>query len=246
MSTALPSYVSEITLPLLGGAVPIRVLTGGEGDPLVFLHGAGGLSWAPPLDGLAGWFRVYAPEHPGSSDLEALSLVRDIWDLTRFYDEILDALELDTTVLVGHSFGGMVAAELAAGSPRRISKLALIAPIGLWRDDAPVADVAASPPQQLPAMPLADPRDPAATAMAHFIWPIPDKGLRRRLLRVKAPTLLVWGTKDTRVPPVYADDFAALLHDARVERVPGTGHFPHLEAPASTHAILVRFLIGRG
>jgi pimeloyl-ACP methyl ester carboxylesterase len=125
----------------------------------------------------------------------------------------------------------MVAAELAAYSPGRISKLALIAPIGLWRDDAPVAGI---PPHQLPATSVADPHDPAAITTAHFTWPIPDKGLRRRLHRVKAPTLLVWGTQDKLVPPVYADDFAALLHDARIELVPGTGHFPHLEAPAST------------
>jgi pimeloyl-ACP methyl ester carboxylesterase len=241
MTKRLPSYVSEITLPMLGGAVPTRVLTGGQGDPLVFLHGAGGLSWGPPLDGLAGWFRVYAPEHPGSSDPDASARIRDIREVTRFYDELLDALGLDSTVLVGHSFGGMVAAELAACRTGRISKLVLIAPVGLWRDDAPVAGI---PPQQLPATSVAEPHDPAAITTAHLTWPISDKGLRRRLHRVRAPTLLVWGTQ-VKLPPDYADDFAALLPDARIELVPGTGNFPHLEAPASTHAILVRFLIGR-
>ena len=47
--------------------------------------------------------------------------------------------------MVGHSFGGMVAAELAANNPERVTKLVLIAPIGLWRDDAPVPDIAGIP-----------------------------------------------------------------------------------------------------
>jgi pimeloyl-ACP methyl ester carboxylesterase len=264
MTIATPSDVSEITLHLAGGKVPTRVLTAGHGDPVVFLHGAAGLAWAPPLDALATRYRVFAPEHPGASDPDALTHIRDLWDLTLFYDELLDVLELPSVALVGHSFGGMVAAEVAASSRRRIRKLALIAPIGLWRDDAPVPDVAGISPQKLLELSLADPRGPLADMMAaqttdpaarferdlrmasilHFIWPIPDKGLKRRIHRVNAPTLLIWGTEDKLVPPVYAGDFASLLSDAHVEMVGDAGHFPHLEAPEATSAILCDFLAG--
>ena len=67
--------------------------------------------------------------------------------------------------MIGHSFGGMVAAELAANSPRRVSKLVLIAPIGLWRDDVPIPDIAAIPPNELPGLVLADPASPLAALL---------------------------------------------------------------------------------
>ena len=65
--------------------------------------------------------------------------------------------------------------------------------------------------------------------MTKFVWPLPDKGLRKRLHRIKAPTLVVWGTKDRMVPPSYADDFAALIPDARVELLDDAGHMVVLE-----------------
>ena len=58
-------------------------------------------------------------------------------------------------------------------------------------------------------------------ATGKFTWPIPDKGLKKRIHRVTAPTLLVWGKEDRLVPPVYADEFARRLADARVQTVDG-------------------------
>jgi pimeloyl-ACP methyl ester carboxylesterase len=72
-----------------------------------------------------------------------------------------------------------------------------------------------------------------------FIWPIPDKGLKKRIHRVKAPTLLIWGAEDRVVPPVYAEEFRRQIAGARVETVNGAGHAPHLEQPAAV-ANLVR------
>ena len=71
--------------------------------------------------------------------------------------------------LVGHSFGGMVAAEIAANNPERVDRLVLIAPIGLWRDDHPVPDISGIPPEQLPGLVLADPEGPLAAML-----PAPD------------------------------------------------------------------------
>jgi len=80
--------------------------------------------------------------------------------------ELLDALELPATALIGHSFGGMVAAELAANSRHRVSKLVLIAPIGFWRDDAPIADPAGMSPEHLIELMLHDPSGPLAAALS--------------------------------------------------------------------------------
>jgi pimeloyl-ACP methyl ester carboxylesterase len=258
---ALPDHVAERLVPALGGRVQARVLVAGQGDPVLCLHGAGGLIWDPLLEALTAGHTVYAVEHPGA-DGESLEHLPGMWELALFYDEVLDGLDLDRVAVVGHSFGGMVGAELAANSPRRVSKLVLIAPIGLWRDDAPIPDIAGIPADRLPQLALADPNSPlagmltppaddpqalfeAAVRMAsilHFIWPLPDKGLRRRIHRVSAPTLLVWGDQDRLVSPVYAEEFAGLLRHSEIAMMPGAGHLPQLEDPEPVRRAVLGFL----
>ena len=75
-----------------------------------------------------------------------------------------------------------------------------------------------------------------------FIWPIPDKGLKKRIHRVASPTLLVWGGEDRLIPPVYAEEFAGRLRDARVQIVGDAGHAPHLEQPATVARVVREFL----
>ncbi len=258
----LPEGVTERLVPALAGRLEARVLVAGQGDPVLFLHGAGGLIWDPFLATLAQRHTVYAPEHPGAGESDVLSELPGIWELVLYYDELLDSLGLDRVAVVGHSFGGMVATELAANSPRRVSRLTLIAPIGLWRDDTPIADLAAIPPEALPGLLLADPESPLAALLAppaddpqalfeaavrmasilHFIWPIPDKGLRRRIHRVAAPTQLVWGERDALVPPVYAEEFAGLLRRSQTVLIPDAGHLPQLEQPQSVAEAVLDFL----
>lgn len=260
--TKLPAHVTERLVPVLGGKVQARVLVAGTGEPVLFLHGAGGLMWDPFLEALAAGHTVYAVEHPGAGESDALTHLPGIWELVLFYDELLDGLGVERTSVVGHSFGGMVAAELAANNPRRVSRLVLIAPIGLWRDDAPIPDIAGIPKERLPELVLADPRGPladmltppaddpqalfeAAVRMAsilHFIWPLPDKGLRRRIHRVSMPTLLVWGEQDKLVSPVYAEEFAGLLSRSETALVPDAGHLPQLEQPEPVRRAVLEFL----
>ena len=75
-----------------------------------------------------------------------------------------------------------------------------------------------------------------------FIWPIPDKGLKKRIHRIEAPTLLVWGQDDRLVPLAYADEFARRLGKTRVEVVKGAGHAPHLEQPEAASRVVAAFL----
>jgi pimeloyl-ACP methyl ester carboxylesterase len=175
---------------------------------------------------------------------------------------VLDALELPQTAVVGHSFGGMVAAELAANSRQRVSRLVLISAIGLWRDDAPIADIAGIPPGKLAELALADPTGPLAAGMTpppddpqalfeasmrmasilHFIWPIPDKGLDRRIHRITAPALIIWGGRDRLIPPVYAEEFARRLPGAQVEIIAEAAHLPQLETPDAVQERVLAFL----
>jgi len=247
----------EQTVSVWQGKIRLRVLSGGAGPALVFFHGAWGVTWDPFLDELAKGLTVYAPEHPGTSPdtHDDIYHLDGLWDLVLCYDELLSALKLDEAVLVGHSFGGMVACEMAAAYPRRAKRLALIDPIGFWRDSEKVVNWMTVNPAELPAYVFRDPNsegakrmfgpsdppDAAAAARVRlmwamgatgkFTWPIPDKGLKKRIHRVSAPTLLVWGKEDRLVPPVYADEFARRIAGARVQTVEGAGHAPHLEQP---------------
>lgn len=248
------------------GPIQARVLVAGTGSPLLFLHGAGGLMWDPFLDALAAEHTVHAAEHPGARATEDLDHLPGLWELVLFYDELLDALGLDTVAVVGHSFGGMVAAELAANSPKRVSDLVLIAPIGFWRDDFPIPDIAGMPQERLVQLAVADPTGPLAdlltppaddpqalfeaamrtASILHFIWPIPDKGLKRRIHRVSARTLLVWGAQDRLVDPAYAEEFTSRLRYCRLETIDGAGHLAQLEQPAAVSAAVTAFLRKEG
>jgi len=265
MSTdlAMP-VISEEAISIWDGRLTMRIKVAGAGAPLLYLHPAAGLRWDPFLSHLAESFTVYAPEFPGTSvgDPYAIHAVDDLPDVVLVYEELARKLGLHNPVLVGQSFGGMLAAELAATFPAMTDRLVLLDPIGLWRADAPVASWMSTPPEQLPALLfhdptsegaqalLAMPEDPemarAATAgmvwafgcTGKFAWPIPDRGLRKRLHRITASTLIVWGEHDRLVPPTYAQDFQALVADSRVEIIAGSGHVPQVENfPATARAV---------
>ena len=234
----------------------------GEGPPLVWLHSLYGVEAdAPVIDRLSERYSVVAPLAPGFADLEELERIRDIHDLALHYDDVLEALQLEHVVAGGHSFGAMIAAELAAHVPNRVSRLVLLSPLGLWNDAYPVADLFGVPPAEVAGLLYANPaRAPGSgaqldlesvialvkgmTTVARFLWPIPDRGLARRLHRVKAPTLVVHGAEDRFVPPGYADDFVALLPNASREIIPGAGHMLTVEALEKTLTVVDGFLSG--
>ena len=202
---------SEQTLHLWEKKVTAHVKVAGDGPALVYLHSGYGLVWGEMLDLLARDFTVYAPEHPGTAagDPDAVKPLDDIWDLVLYYYEMFDQLGLEAPAVVGHSFGGMVAAEIAANNPRRVSRLVLIDSLGLWRDDTPIKNYMVMPQADLDPLFFHDinhparkqifmnPEDPdsiirvtwALGCTGKYIWPIPDKGLRKRLHRVAAPAL---------------------------------------------------------
>ena len=153
----------ERHVELRGGAVSFRVLTAGTGAPLVYFHSfyeRGG--WSPLLDHLAARFTVYAPLHPGVAGSTGVESLDDVFDLTLAYDEMLGALGVARSHLLGHFFGAMVAAEIAAVFPARARRLVLASPLGLWRDDAPQADIVTLPAEELPPVLWRDPESETA------------------------------------------------------------------------------------
>ena len=252
-------------LSLWQGNVQAEVEVRGSGEPLVYLHGPWGLTADLPfVDLLARTNTVYAPRHPGTSaaDPEAIHRIDSLHDLVVYYAEMFDQLELRSPPLVGHSFGGMVACEIAATMPGSVSRLVLIDPVGLWRDDTPVKNWMIFSEQERQTALFANPEAEGARrffpvpgdtdALADFIWsqactgkfvwPIPDRGLSRRIHRITAPTLVIWGARDGVIADSYADEFASRIPGARVERIDGAGHLPHLEKPDAVAALIAEFV----
>jgi pimeloyl-ACP methyl ester carboxylesterase len=257
--------IEERTLPLANTAFTARLYVAGTGAPVVYFHGASGHIWTGLHDRLAERFSLHAAMHPGWEKMADLDQFDSVADLVLYYVDVLDALGIGRAALVGHSVGGMVAAEVAAMRPDRVSSVALIAAWGLWRDEEPVADIWSQSPGQLAALLWADPDSEVAkanapvmepeallqaylagAAAAHFTWPIPDRGLRRRLHRVTAPTLLVWGREDKVVPASYAADFAERLPDSRTVLLDGAGHNVHIERADAVAAAVIEHVASAG
>ena len=112
--------------------VPVRYLEAGSGQPLVYLHSAGGVTADDVLlNALAKTHHVYAPLLPGYGDSEECGEIRDMLDFTLHTWDVVEALGLKNPILVGHSMGGMIAAEMAAIAPNDVTRLGLIAPGGV-------------------------------------------------------------------------------------------------------------------
>ncbi|HEX4701091.1 MAG TPA: alpha/beta hydrolase [Pseudonocardiaceae bacterium] len=255
MTTEAVPAVSTRTVSVWDGRLTVNVRVAGTGAPLVFLHSPIGLVWDQLLSRFADHYTVYAPEFPGTSvdDPYMGHVIDTVPDLVLAYQEVIEALGVRTPVLVGHSFGGMLAAELAAAFPSLPAKVVLLAPLGLWSDAAPVTNLAAAAADQVPGllfhdptcaaaqMLLTPPDDPAAAVAGavamvwalgctgKFIWPLPDRGLRGRLHRIIAPTLVVWGRQDAIAPVSYADEFTSAIGGARAAVIDDCGHLPQME-----------------
>src|SRR5687768_10455209 len=120
----------------------VRVFEAGSGAPLVFLHSAGGLFPQNPfLDKLAERYRVFAPELPAYGESTGEELLEDMLDFGLHGWDVIGALGLSKPHLMGHSMGGMIAAEMACLAPNDLSKLVLIGSAGLWIDEHPIPDI---------------------------------------------------------------------------------------------------------
>jgi pimeloyl-ACP methyl ester carboxylesterase len=237
--------------------VPVRYFQGGSGPALVFLHGAGGVTAEDPLlAALAKTHTVYAPLVPGYGDSEEAPEIREMLDFTLHTWDVVDALGLKDPILVGHSMGGMIAAEMAAVQPHDVSRLALIAPAGLWDDDHPIADLFSTLPYELPELLFHDAAAGAAMLTAgrnvedpnflqtylvanarqlgmagRILFPIPERGLAQRLYRIRARTVIVWGDSDKLIPPSYAHAFKKGVEGSQLISIPEAGHMVVAEKP---------------
>lgn len=245
----------------------IDLMEDGAGAPLLFLHGAGGtVRWLPFHARLAERFAVRYPVHPGHGGSPEADWIEHISDLAFHYLDLLDELALDRVHLVGASFGGWIAAELAVMASHRLRSLTLIDPVGIKVDGwiypflfgMELPELVGMIFQKMETAMLTAPEDMTApetlitlyrqnTALARVAWSpyLYDPLLRRRLARITAPTLLCWGAHD-RLAPVSpcAETWQKELPGATLRVFEESGHVPHLEEPDAVAKAIAEFCGG--
>jgi pimeloyl-ACP methyl ester carboxylesterase len=246
----------------LGGAT-IALKRGGTGEPVIFLHGADGLTeWPALLDDLAKSYEVIVPDLPGFGQSNAPETVDDISDVAYLLMDMLEAMKLTHVRIIGHSLGAWAALEMAVRSCARIHSLTLLAPAGIHVKGHPKADIYMIDPDEQARLAYADEALGKAAsdralvskhqeqailnriASARLGWNprLYNPRLERWLHRVTCPVLIIWGDTDRIIPTPYADAFAALMPKAKVVKLAHCGHLPHVEKQAETMGLLTPFL----
>ena len=249
------SIVAEAPAPsLVVDKTRIEMIDRGAGRPIFFLHAENGIEASlAVIDELAKGARVIAPTHPGYGRSELPKGMRSIDDLSYFYLDLLDQLDLRDLTVVGVSVGAWVAAEIAVKTTARLSRLVMANAVGVKvadRETRDMVDVYSLTDKELLEILYCDPeagrRDykslPEAEALsaarnreatARFAWNpyFHNPKLKSRLHRIRIPTLFLWGTHDRMLSEAYGRAYCAMIPGARFELIERAGHFPHQEQP---------------
>lgn len=227
-----------------------RIMRGGSGAPLVFLHGAGGApAWLPFMETLSESFDVIVPEHPGFGESDMPEWLDNVGDLAYFYLDLIDHFGLERVNLVGQSLGGWIAAELAVRNDTGLNTLTLVGAAGIYLKGVPRTDTFMLSPEDSVRILVED------QAIADRMLDVPDSDeqtmtlLKNRLTtaklaweprfynpdlakwlhRISVPTLILWGEKDKVVSQAYAPAYQALIPGSRLETFADCGHLPQVE-----------------
>jgi pimeloyl-ACP methyl ester carboxylesterase len=227
--------------------VRTHLLRGGRGTPLLVLHSEFTANrWFPYHDDLAAHFQVFAPDHPGFGQSARPEWLEGVDDLVFHYVDLLDTLGLDRVSIVGTSLGGWIAAELAVAHPERLHRLVLVGAAGIKVDGVERFDVFLHPFEETLVHLFHDPGRAAqllptefgpdfivrgyheAATLARLSWNpyLYNPKLQRRLGRITAPTLIVWGENDAFLPVAHGQAYARLIPTARLQTIARCGHFP--------------------
>jgi len=260
------SWRSE-TVRVDGAAVDLR--KGGSGPPLVILHGEEIVRDVLPFhDLLAEKFEVLVPFLPGLGRSELPPWIDSIDDLAYFALDMVETLAPRGTHLLGIGFGGWVAAEMAVRCHVHMKRLVLADALGIkvsepWvRDIADLFVLSFEEQAQLAwhdpsgAVQIKSPGAPGLKAeelyeclqnrevVLSLGWSpfMHNPKLRKRLERVRIPTLVVWGESDRVVTPQYGRAFHEAIAGSEFRLIPKAGHYPHCEQPQAFVRVVADFL----
>ena len=250
---------------------PVELRRGGAGPALLYLHGGGADSeWLPLHDRLAEHCTVYHPYHPGFGKSGGLEHIDGIEDLVLHYVDVITTLKLKAAPLhiVGSSFGGWIAVELAQRYAELARRLVLVDAAGLWLDEAPMVEMFGRLPPEMAEILFYNQEHPVAAmmraitdasqvpeemilpqfkameALAKVAWNpyFHNPKLERRLNRITSPTLIVWGRQDRLIPLAHGERYAAKIPGARLAVIDQCGHLPALEQPDELYRVVTDFL----
>jgi pimeloyl-ACP methyl ester carboxylesterase len=243
----------------------LEVLRRGKGNPLLLLHGFQHLDpQLPIVDLLARDAQLIAPSHPGFGHSSRPDDFRTVYDLVNLYLQFLDTLPQGPVTLMGLSFGGWLAAEVAVKAGRRIDKLILVDALGI-KISGPttpdILDVFNTHPQEVRRQswhvpekhaPNYDEMEDDDIILRSQNWEslcryghhpyMHQPQLKRWLPNIKAKTLVLWGASDGVVKPAYGEAYAKLIPGARFETIANAGHHPEIEQPEALATAVHAFL----
>ena len=227
----------------------------------LLLHGGGG---TPTMTRFAGLLaerthaRVLLPTHPGFAGTPRPGSLATVRDLAARYAGLLDQLDLKDVTVIGNSFGGWVAAEIALlGSPR-VTGAVIADGTGILADGHPMTDIKGLGPADIAKLSFHDPakapRPPAPggtgpspdiLAMVAYTGPaLADPTLLGRLAGLDLPVHVIWGDSDGIVDPGYGRAYAAAIPGATFTLLPDTGHLPQVESPEELLGALTALGLG--
>src|SRR5262245_38979402 len=231
------------TVTLQAGPVELTVQDRDRTRPFLLLHGGGGVAtmagFADPLAERTG-SRVLLPTHPGFGGTPKPERLTSVIELAHVYVELLEHLDLTDVTVLGNSFGGWLAAEIALLHSPRVSGAVIVDGIGIEVDGHPVTDVSGLSPAELRAHSFHDPgKAPAANgpgpdvrALLAYTGPtMSDPTLAKRLADVDIPVHVLWGESDGIVDPEYGRALATAIPRSTFTLLPRTGHLPQVETP---------------
>lgn len=231
----------------------LRYREAGQGEPLVCLHGAGGLRLSPAHAMLAQHYRVIVFEAPGFGQSPANERSQSMADLAQTLAQASANLGLERFNLMGNSFGGTLALWLAIQQPAHVQALVLVAPAAIRPEaSAPprplspeerMARLYAHPERQAPVAPL----DPAMmekqqALVQRLIGPPRDEVLERHMAGLNLPVLVLFGTEDRMIPSEMGRRYCELLPNCHLILVYDAGHAVDADRPEAFVSVVGDFL----
>lgn len=225
------------------GSVEVTVSDRDRTRPFLLLHGGAGPA---TMTGFADLLaerthaRVLTPAHPGFAGTPRPGSLASVTDLAHVYVAVLDRLDLSDVTVLGNSFGGWLAAEMALLDSPRVSGVVVVDAVGIEVPGHPLTDVSGLAPAELRALSFHDPRKappvagpgPDVSALIAYGGPtMSDPTLMERLGTIDLPVHVIWGESDRIVDPDYGRAFAAAIPGAHFTLLPRTGHLPQVETP---------------